>query len=304
MGFLAAYIMQGRMQAIIVASVLAMLSLIFPPISIISASAVALVTLRNGRYAGAWIILGAGIAVALLGGLLFGGFFFAVAYALGFWLPVWLIAIVLRESGRLNVAFEVILILGFLAIGAFYLFGADPAEFWQQRLQSIIQQLVDNPDIRMQSDKIELGLSIASQYMTGILITGAVSSVVLSLLVARWWQANLYNPGGFGQEFLSLNPRSFFAYISLAVFLFAIFGDGRISEMARNMGVLAFFLYLVVGIAVLHVLVSATKSKRLLLPALYVIVLLIPHAMLPVALVGLTDAWQNWRGRVIANGTV
>lgn len=304
MGFLAAYIMQGRMQAIIVASVLATLSLLFPPISIISASAVALVTLRHGRYEGAWVMLGAGIAVALLGGLLFGGFLFAVAYALGFWLPVWLIAIVLRESGQLNVAFEVILILGFLATGAFYLFGADPAEFWQQRLQLIIQQLVDNPDIHIRSDEVEFGLSIASQYMTGILITGAVSSVVLSLLMARWWQANLYNPGGFGNEFLSLKPRLFFAYISLAILLFAIFGDGKIGEMARNMGVLAFFLYLVVGIAVLHVLLSATKSKRLLLTALYVVVLLIPHAMLPVALVGLTDAWQNWRGRVSANGTV
>ncbi len=304
MNFLASYIMQGRMQAAMVASVLAMLSFILPPLGILSAAAVALVSLRNGQSEGILIMVVAVIAVGILSQVLFGDFVFAVGYTLGFWLPVWLVASVLRETGRLSVAFEVVLALGLIAIGMFYLFSDDPAIFWQQRLQMILQPMLDDPASSIEPDSLKQGLSVASHYMTGILVTGTVSTLILSLLVGRWWQANLYNPGGFRKEFLSVKPRSLVAYVCLGVFLIAIMGSGPLGEMMQNMSVLAFFLYLVVGTAVLHVLVSATKLKRLLLPALYVTVLLIPHAMLPVALVGFTDTWQNWRRRVIVDGSV
>ena len=286
------------------ASVLAMLSFILPPLSILSAAAVALVSLRNGQSEGILIMVVAVIAVGILSQVLFGDFVFAVGYTLGFWLPVWLVASVLRETGRLSVAFEVVLALGLIAIGMFYLFSDDPAIFWQQRLQMILQPMLDDPASSIEPDSLKQGLSVASHYMTGILVTGTVSTLILSLLVGRWWQANLYNPGGFRKEFLSVKPRSLIAYVCLGVFLIAIMGSGPLGEMMQNMSVLAFFLYLVVGTAVLHVLVSATKLKRLLLPALYVTVLLIPHAMLPVALVGFTDTWQNWRRRVIVDGSV
>jgi len=304
MNFLASYIMQGRMQAAMVASVLAMLSFILPPLSIFSAAAVALVSLRKGQSEGILIVAVAVIAVGVLSQILFEAFVFAVGYALGFWLPVWLISIVLWETGRLSVAFEIILALGFIAIGMVYLFSDDPAVFWQQRLQMIIQPMLDDPASGIEPDKLKQGLSVASHYMTGILVTGTVSTLILSLLVGRWWQANLYNPGGFLKEFLSVKPRPLVAYVCLGVFLTAIIADGLLGEVMQNMSVLAFFLYLVVGTAVLHVLVSATKLKRLLLPAFYVTVMLVPHAMLPVALVGFTDTWQNWRRRVavVENG--
>ena len=52
MGFLASYIMRGRLQAMIVASTLALLSLIIPPVSVVSSATVALVTLRRGAVEG------------------------------------------------------------------------------------------------------------------------------------------------------------------------------------------------------------------------------------------------------------
>ncbi len=302
MNFLASYIMQGRMQAATVASVLAILSFVLPPLSILSAAAVALVSLRKGQFEGILIVAVAVVAVGALGQVLFGDFVFAVGYALGFWLPVWVISIVLRETGRLSVAFEVVLALGMIAIGTVYLLSDDPAIFWQQRLQLIMQPMLDDPSIGVEPDKLKHGLSVASHYMTGILVTGTVSTLILSLLVGRWWQANLYNPGGFRTEFLLVKSRSLVAYVCLCVFVIAIIANGSLGEATQNMSVLAFFLYLVVGTAVLHVLVSATKLKRMLLPAFYVTVLLIPHAMLPVALVGFTDTWQNWRRRVAVDG--
>ena len=97
MNFLAAYIMRGRMQAMMVASSLALLSLILPPVSIVSSASVALVTLRRGANEGLFVLVCACLSAALLGFFLFGNFQFALLYGLVLWLPIWVISIVLRE---------------------------------------------------------------------------------------------------------------------------------------------------------------------------------------------------------------
>ena len=66
MQFLAAYIMKGRMQAMTVAAALALLSLVFPPASIVRSASVALVTLRRGATEGLYVLVCACIAAAVL----------------------------------------------------------------------------------------------------------------------------------------------------------------------------------------------------------------------------------------------
>ena len=99
MQFLAAFIMKGRMQAMLVASSLAFLSLLFLPVSIVSSATVALVTLRLGGKEGLYVLLSSCLAAALLSMLLLGDYQFAlIRMALWMWVPVWVIAIVLREG--------------------------------------------------------------------------------------------------------------------------------------------------------------------------------------------------------------
>ena len=107
MNFLATYIMRGRIQAMIVASTLALLSLIFPPVSVLSSAAVALVTLRRGAFEGLFILVCSSVAAGLLGLLALGNYQFALLYVMVLWLPVWLISIVLREGRHLSLAVEI-----------------------------------------------------------------------------------------------------------------------------------------------------------------------------------------------------
>ena len=121
MTFLAAYIMRGRMQAMMVASSLAVLSLLLPPVSIVSSASVALVTLRRGANEGLYVLICACLSAAVLGFFLFGSFQFALLYGLVLWLPIWLISIVLREGKHLSVAIEIAVLLGILGVIGFYL---------------------------------------------------------------------------------------------------------------------------------------------------------------------------------------
>lgn len=294
--------MRGRMQAILIAAVVVVLSLLFPPLSLLSAAAIALVTLRNGPREGLITIAGAGVAIGILGQILFNNAAFVITYALGFWIPVWIFSILLRESRHLNLTLEVALCLGFLVVFGIYLLNSDPASMWQERLHWALQPLIDNPPPGIEVEQFESIIKVMSHYMTGIFVTGSIISLIFGMLLGRWWQALLFNPGGFRKEFLGLKPHSPVAYISILVFIAAMLDKGELGEGMINAGILAFSFYLIIGTSVLHVLIATTSFSRYLLPLMYVLMLFVPHVLAPVALLGFTDTWANWRGRATAHG--
>lgn len=277
----------------IVASSLALLSLLMPPISIVSSATVALVTLRRGAYEGLLVLVSASLAAAALGLLLLGNFQFALVYALILWLPVWILSIVLREGRHLSLALEIASIYGILAVIAFYFFVEAPALYWQAILQIMIQPMTQAAEIPV--EQLEQTVVMLAQYMTGIIATGSVTGLILGLLLARWWQANLYNPGGFGVEYLSLRMSVRFTVTTLIVLIIAAVTEGMFAEMSWNIGIILFMVYAFVGTAIVHALIARTKAKRFLLPLFYVAFFVVPHIVMPVAIIGLSDTWLNLR---------
>jgi len=272
----------------IVASSLALLSLIMPPVSIVSSASVALVTLRRGAFEGLTILVCSGVAAGLLGFLALGNYQFALLYVLVLWVPVWLISIVLREGRHLSLAVEIAVLIGVLGVAGFYLYAPEPAAMWKNILSQMIPADAPVADIQRTID-------ILAHYMTGVVAAGSVFSLLFGLFLGRWWQANLYNPGGFRQEFLSLSTQPRLAIGSIAVVAIALASSGVSSEIAWNITILLFVLFTVIGTAVLHTLFASMKWGRYMVPMLYITLFLIPHAMLLVALIGLSDAWLNLR---------
>lgn len=289
MRVLADYIMRGRTQAIIVASTLALLSLKFPPISVLSSATVALVTLRHGAAEGAYILFGAGIATALLGFFVIDNYQFALLYALLLWLPVWVISIILREGRQLSLAVEIAVFIGILGVAGFYLYEPEPAAMWAGLLEQMVKQT--NAPIKDVKGWIEN----FSHYMTGMFAAGTVFSLLFGLFLGRWWQSLLFNPGGFKQEYLALSTGPKLAISSLIILATAFFASGTLSEIAWNMTILLFALYTVIGTSVLHVVFSRTKMSRFAVPLFYVTLILVPQVLPPVAIVGLIDAWLDIR---------
>jgi len=286
--FLAAYIMRGRMQAMIVASSLALLSLMVPPVSVVSSATVALVTLRRGAFEGLYILVCSSVAAGLLGFLALGNYQFALLYVMVLWLPVWLISIVLREGRHLSLAVEIAILFGILCVIGFYLYSPEPAAMWKAVLSQMVPKDAPVADIQRTID-------VLAHYMTGVVAAGSVFGLLFGLFLGRWWQANLYNPGGFKQEFLSLATKPRLSIGTIAVVAIALVSPGVISEIAWNVSILLFVLYTVNGTAVLHTVFSGKKLGRYMVPMLYITLFLIPHAMLLVVLVGLSDPWLNLR---------
>jgi hypothetical protein len=283
--------MRGRMQAMLVASSLAIVSLIMPPVSIVSSASVALVTLRRGAVEGL-VVLGCSTLIAgVLGFFLLGNYQFVLLYGMVLWVPVWLISIVLREGRYLSLAVEIAVLLGILGVVGFYLYSTEPAAMWKTMLSQMMPPNAPVEDVQRAFDML-------SHYMTGIVAAASVFGLLFGLFLGRWWQALLYNPGGFRQEFLSLNTPPRLAIGSILVVVIASLSSGVTSEIFWNISILLFVLYTFIGTSVLHTVFAAMKMGRYIVPMFYVTMFLIPHAMLPVAIVGLSDAWMNLRNKI------
>lgn len=275
----------------IVASTLALLSLIMPPVSVVSSASVALVTLRRGALEGLYVVVCSSVAAGLLGFFLLGSYQFALLYGMVLWVPVWLISIILREGRHLSLAVEIAVLIGILGVVGFYLYDTESATMWKNILSQMVPANAPVEDIQRT-------LNILSHYMTGIVAAGTVFGLLFGLFLGRWWQSVLYNPGGFRQEFLSLSTQPRLTIGSIVVVVIALLSSGVISEIFWNITILLFVLYTFIGAAVLHAVFASMKMSRYIVPMFYLTLFLIPHAMLPVALVGLGDTWLNLRSKI------
>lgn len=291
---LSAYVMKGRLQATAAATVFALLSLLLPPLTILSSAIVALVTLRKGRAEGFVVIAVATIAGVVLGELSAGIPYYAVTYFLIQWLPIWLAAILLRETGNPLRALSLLAFIGAAIVVLFYLFVESPAAEWTAILKTVLEPVVEMGSEVDQGILLE-NLEIVSHYMSGIVVMSSLASLALALFLGRWWQANLYNPGGFGQEFLALRMPKNITIFTLVVIVFSLLGLGFLSELAGNIALPMLVLYLITGVSVLHLLLSTSKARRFLLMGMYLMLFIIPHILPPIILVGFADTWLDLR---------
>jgi hypothetical protein len=296
---LAAYIMRGRMQAVTAVCALALMSWVVPFLSLLASAAVGLPTLRKGAYEGGIIITASVAALGALGGLLVGSVADAVGYGLLLWLPMWLTAVVLRESGKLSTAFGFVSAMGVLMVILIYGLYPDPSSLWLEGLERFFRPLIDRAPPDFDTDHFWTGSPAAvARYMTGIVSASLVISLILSLLIARWWQAVLFNPGGFRSEFVGLRIHAAFPYAGVGVLIAAIAATGIVAEIALNLSFPLFALFLLVGFSVFHALVARNKSWKVWLVGTYVSLLFVPYIIVPIALVGLSDLWFDWRERL------
>jgi hypothetical protein len=298
MEFFPATIMRSKMTAIMVASAFALLSLKIPLVSVVSSATVALVTLRLGAIEGLYILGCSCLASILLGFFLLGDYQVPLFYSLILWTPVWLISVILREGRHLFLAIEIAIIIASITVAAAYLYEPNLAEFWQAVFNPLLEPALVNSYPEIPAKTIRHFLDISYHLMTGLIAQSYVAGLLAGLFLGRWWQAILYNPGGFKKEYLSLRGQQSLAIATLVIFAAAWFLTGLIAEISRNVSILLFVLYAFIGTIILHCAFSNLKQKGFMIPFLYITMMFIPYALIPAAIIGLTDTWLNLRSKI------
>ncbi len=299
---LARFIMKGPPQAILVAVGFGLFSLfpLFGFLGVVSAAAVALVTLRHGARPGFTVIAAATLIVALFMMLMGGDTVLAWILSLLMWVPVWLLALVLRTTISWARTLSTAIVLAFVALSAIYMVLGDPALFWQRALGALVE-LASEQGASMELMQFQEQLPAIAGWLTGFLVAVVLLGLVSSLLLARWWQSLLYNPGGFQQEFHALRMGRETSIAVFVVLLVSLVGPGGIGAMATDLLMSVMVVYGVSGLGFVHHLVAATGKSSGWLVALYAISFVaLPHVLAMLAAVGFTDSWTDLRARLAA----
>jgi hypothetical protein len=292
---LASFIMRGRSQAALVAAVFAVLSLLFPLTGLLSAATLALATLRQGPVEGLVVALFAGLASGLFAFAALGSPIPALSFALALWLPVWVLAVVLRHSRSPALAVGVAGLMGLAILIGLRVGVSDPVAYWQGIMEPVRLGLIEG-GLFTEANSQALVAELA-RWMTGAFAATFYFQALLAVFLGRWWQSLLYNPGGFGAEFRDLRLGKGIGLLGMALLVFLLVGEE--TPWTADLLILITPMLLLQGLALIHWLVKALQGSRGWLIGLYALFLLaLPHAEVLTAGLGLADIWVNVRARV------
>lgn len=285
---LADFVMRGRLQATLAVVVTAALPLLFW----LSAAAGSLVLLRRGLGDALGVVLWALVPTLLW-------WHFGEPLPLLVLVGSLALALVLRAS----VSWTRVL-LASVALGALFGviidagFGAEVKRTAAELLEQMPQMLGEHAKQLTAEEKSRLGALLAP-VLTGLMAGLLQVLSLLSVLLARYWQALLYNPGGFGREFRAVRlPLPMVLALLAGVVLLPELDLQLVMLMPLCSVPLAF-----AGVALLHGLAAQGRLARFWLVGLYVSLPMFMQLVYPLLVVlAVVDSLFDFRGRATRDG--
>jgi hypothetical protein len=161
----------------------------------------------------------------------------------------------------------------------------------EEQLLQLMEQLASAPELQGQVELIEPEL-LRPLLLVFFGTSVAFLSVTL-LMLARSWQAKLFNPGGFREEFHQLRLSAKSGAVLFTMFLLANLGPPVVQQLSL------FFVLplLIAGVALVHGLVGRRKLPVVVLVIFYS-ALMYPVMVQLVVLAAVADSWLDFRSRV------
>ncbi len=280
---LAEFVMRGRKQATLVVVGAALLPMFFW----LSAAAGSLVLLRRGLNDAIGVV-----AWAMLPGLAWWYFgdprvLLVLVGTLGLahllrsqsaWRPVML------ASVALGVVFT-------LTLGSVF---AEPIASLTGEVQKLLPQALPGVWEQMPVEEQERLQAILRSVLVGLLAALLQIGALLSLMLGRFWQAQLYNPGGFGEEFRALR----FTPLSGMLLLVGMLAGPNLGPGLAMLTPLCSVPLAFAAVALVHGLVAQGRLARFWLFGLYGALVLLLQAIYPLlVLLAIFDSLFDFRGR-------
>ncbi len=268
---LAEFVMTGRKQAILVTLLLGLI----PMVNLLSPVIIGLVTLRKGlKEAGlvlvwavlplaAWAVAGDVIPLILVFGLA-------------------VLAWILRESESWEFT-----LLAAIGVGIC-------VELYMRSQSELLGVVYQQFELLLSEQNMQM-VSLEQFRETIPSFFGAVYMFLAAMLLmlSRWMQAALYNPGGFQQEFHGLRIEQKVAAGLLAAMLITTF----VGVIPQSWNLYFTMPLIFSGVALVHGLVGKKKASSMWLVAFYALFPL-PGLLQVLVLAALIDSWYDFRARM------
>ena len=310
MRVIASYILKGPLQAILAATVPAILSVSAPLLLkmllvYFSGIALALVSLRLGAKKGLAVLLVVTIATLATGQVLELDFYARLDLwnTVYMWALVWLAASIWYSSRSLPLMLEVTGLISILTVMIYFVAVDNPYQAGLDFLQPISQAL-NQPEAGLSSEeltRINAMLQWVATMLAGSIVAYTALGAIITLFVARSWQAKLFNPGGWQQEFRALRLGRHTGIITIALIVGMVFSRhlGESTGLILiNISVIIGLIYVIVGLGIAHALLALKDSSGFWLVGLYALLILLSQLVAPLLMaLALTDIWVDYRAR-------
>lgn len=231
--------------------------------SLLGGGLVALVGLRQGPLEGATVTLLAAAALAPFGLALGAPAWVLPASVLSLWLPVLVMAWALGRTGSLPRAFQLAGIFGAVLVLALHGGEGGAREMGRTLIdQWLMPMLESRPD----GVPDEAALDRLALMVPGLVAAVMSAALIASLILGRWWQAILYNPGGFQAAFHEFRHGQVAVLVGGGVFILAAVTD---QALIRNLALVAILVLMFQGLAICHAFVHRRGLVAYWLAPLY-----------------------------------
>ena len=279
MRVLAEFIMRGRMQACVVGVFGSLLPFV-------SVSTIGLVTLRKGAAEG--FIVSLWVILPLLLSYMFSASspFMAVVSGVAL-INMALVANAHRVTADWNFSLGIATLSGVVLVClAALLFQAEMNDFVNE-LEEMLATASEQSGQTM--------LVLTRNGFLAFVAWVVIFNTVIGLVLSRWWQALLYNPGGFQEEFQMLRLSPKLSLVCLSIFIAGLALGGNYQLWLR----LASIPLLIGGLAIVHYVVQHKGFGRQVLVVMYVGLFLFgPVLMVLLGALGAADSVMNFRTRL------
>ncbi len=296
------FVLQGRVQAMSAAFLLAFI----PVIGTVSILIATLVTLRKGAFEGALVLIASTLPLALSyamsGGTEDMSFTLVILVIMIFSnILTWFFAVILERFNTWNFTLELAALLGVLSIGVIHMLYPDVQTWWEGHLTTYFAKTVEMADKISASDASSaearaMAVAAIKPYATGFVTVAILSNALLQLLIARWWQAAMFNPGGLRQELHRIRLGHVAGVIFVLGILLAYVGN----EFALDSMPVLYVTFFVAGLSVIHYFLKGPKWGWIGLGIIYLgVIWMAPFSIIMIAMLALFDTGFDFRKRLI-----
>jgi len=286
------YVLSGRKQA----AMMALIWTLVPFMGWLGTVIMVLVTLRKGAFEGFLVLLWAAlpsVVFALLG--------YKVQFVYGVLcgsLVSWLLAIVLCQTRSWVTLLQAGALLGMIAVVAIHGVMPDINGYWYNLLNTYYTDAKTALTLQLTAADLKTIIVILARLATGVQAVILLFIALINILIARWWQSTLYNPGGLSRELqqIRLGISADLMLVAIVVAVFMGF------TMAWDLLPLILTLFLVAGLSLFHSLAQKTKAAWAVLLGFYgLLILFFPYIGVLTIVLAVADTFVNFRSRLMAN---
>ncbi len=209
---------------------------------------------------------------------------------------VWIYALLLRQYSNWSLVLELSALFSIVIIGAIHWFNPDIQAWWGAQLNAYFTKMktaVPNADFTVQLQAVDAIKSMA----TGLMILSLLLNGLLQVVLARWWQVIIYEPGmTLRQELYRIRLGHVVGILFIAILLLSYWAN---SATALDIRPVFYGLFFIAGLSVVHYLLALTKYTWFWLMLFYVtLIALFPKSIMLVAFFALLDVLLDLRRRL------